>query len=70
MGQVKSSIPETQSDLENIIDDVVQKIALKEKDLEKETGNEERNLESIVTLKFALTLLQDAKKQLEKYKSI
>ena len=70
MGAVKSSVPQTQSDIEDIIDDVAQKIAQKEKDLEEEKGSEDRNMESIITLKVAIQHLKAAKEQLEKYKGI
>lgn len=70
MGQVKSSIPETQEGIDKIIDDIASKIAQKELDLECEKGNEDRNMESVVTLKVALRHMKDAKEQLEKYKKI
>ena len=38
MGQVKSSVPQTQSDVEDVIDDVAQKIAQKENCLALATG--------------------------------
>jgi uncharacterized protein YgfB (UPF0149 family) len=70
MGAVKSSIPKTQEGVDGIIDDIASKIAQKELDLDKEKGNEDRNMESIVTLKVALGYMQSAKEQLEKYKKI
>jgi predicted nucleic acid-binding Zn-ribbon protein len=70
MGAVKSSIPETQKGVDQIIDDIASKIAQKELDLEAEKGNENRNMESIVTLKIALQHMKNAKAQLESYKAI
>jgi len=70
MGAVKSSIPKTQENVDQILDDISSKIAQKELDLEKEKGQEDRNMESIVTLKLALQHMQSAKEQLEKYKKI
>jgi uncharacterized protein YgfB (UPF0149 family) len=70
MGAVKSSVPKTQEGVDQIIDDIASKIAQKELDLEKEKGNEDRNMESVITLKLALQHLQSAKDQLEKYKKI
>lgn len=68
MGEVKSSIPQTQESIDNVIDDVVRKIAIKENDLEEEKGNEKKNEKSIVILKSALKLLHSAKKKLDEYK--
>jgi uncharacterized protein YgfB (UPF0149 family) len=70
MGVVKSSIPKTQEGVDQIIDDIASKIAQKELDLDKEKGNEDRNMESIVTLKLALQNMKSAKEHLEKYKKI
>ena len=70
MGQVKSSIPKTQEGVDQIIDDIASKIAQKELDLESEKGQEDRNMESVITLKVALQHMQSAKDQLEKYKKI
>jgi len=70
MGQVKSTIPDTLENLNTVLDDVSQKIAQKEKDLTEEKGNEERNMQSVITLKLALEGLKAASRKLEEYRTI
>ena len=70
MGQVKSSIPETQSSIDDVIDDVASKLAQKNLDLEDEKGNEKRNAQSVAKLQTALNHLKAAKAELEEYKKI
>lgn len=67
MGEVKEESKAKKTELDGILNDVAKMIVKKERDLLKEKGLEQSNIDKLVLLKTALDHLKLAKDRFEQY---